>query len=222
MTPDGRSVAFVSSDRYVVTPPTPLSRAQVYVRDLVTGTTRLVTLNRDGAPSRWDHELVQPVISPDGSRVAFDSEDDNLVEGDLNGGSDVFVRDLNTNTTQLVSERHPDRAVLSGPALNGLANASCISSNARWLVFTSHDGNLVPNDTNGLADTFIRDLLTGATFTVGVSNDFNEQPVLSADGRYVAYVKLGNRSGPSDFAQVYRYDLQTGAGCCFRAGPSIW
>lgn len=210
MTPDGRFVAFVSSDRYLVTPPTPLSRAQVYVRDLVARTNRLVTVNRDGAPSRWDHELIQPVISPDGSLVAFDSEDDNLVEGDLNQASDVFVRDLNANTTRLVSERHPDRTGLSGPALNGLANASCISSNARWLVFTSHDGDLVPNDTNGLADIFIRDLLTGATFTVGISNGVNEQPVLSADGRYVAYVKWGNRSGPSDFAQVYRHDVQAG------------
>jgi Tol biopolymer transport system component len=213
MTPDGRFVAFVSSDPNLVTPATPPGRAQIFVRDLVAGTTRLVTGNRDDTPSRWDHELIQPVISPDGSLVAFDSEDDNLVEGDLNQASDVFVRDLNTNTTHLVSERHPDRTSLSGAALSGLANASCISSNSRWLVFTSHDGDLVPNDTNGLADIFIRDILTGATFTAGISNDLNDlndQPVLSANGRYVAYVKSRNLGDTFTKGQVYRHDVQTG------------
>jgi Tol biopolymer transport system component len=209
MTPDGRFVAFVSFDPNLVTPSIPLGRAQVYVRDLVAGTTRLVTVNQDGAPSRWDHELIQPVLSPDGSLVAFDSEDDNLVEGDLNQASDVLVRDLSTNTTHLVSERHPDRTSLSGAALSGLANASCISSNARWLVFTSHDGDLVSNDTNGLADIFIREIETGATFTVGISNDFNDQPVISADGRYVAYVKRPVGS-PVEITQVYRHDVKSG------------
>jgi len=179
----------VSSDPGMVTPQSATGPGQVYVRDLVAETTRLVTVDRDGAPSRWDHEFIRPAISPDGSQVVFDSEDDNLVAGDLNRASDVFVRDMIANTTQLVSERHAERPSVTGQGMAALANASCISSNARWLVFTSQDGDLVLDDTNGLADIFIRDLETGAISTVGISPDFNEQPVLSADGRYMAYVK---------------------------------
>jgi len=208
---DGRCVAFRSSATDLVTNTLGFG-TQIFLRDLRSATTRLVTVGMDSEASRWDYDRIEPAVSPDGRLVAFDSEDDQLVPDDSNRACDVFVRDLTAETTELISQRAPDRPCISGAALSSLPNASCISSNGRWVVFTSLDSERVVGDTNGMADLFVRDLEAGTVQAVNLGTNFNEQAAMSADGRYVAYVEW---SGPipsaTGVARVYRYDTLTGA-----------
>lgn len=104
-----------------------------------------------------------PSPSGNGRAVAFASDADNLVAGDRNGERDVFVRDRRARTTVMVSV---------GPAgvpANGYSSGPLISRQGRRVVFESMASNLVPNDTNGRPDVFLRDLEAGTTTRVSVA-----------------------------------------------------
>ena len=104
------------------------------------------------------------MISADGRFVAFSSYASNLVPGDTNGWYDVFIHDRQTGRTQRVS-------VSSGGAQgNGNSNSPGISADGRFFAFASAAGNLVPGDTNNLADVFVHDRQTGETQRVSVSS----------------------------------------------------
>jgi hypothetical protein len=87
--------------------------------------------------------------------VAFDSLATNLVPGDTNGTWDVFVRDRQTGSTERVSVDS------TGAQGSGVSNNASISADGRYVGFNSGATNLVPDDTNGVADVFVRDLLAG-------------------------------------------------------------
>src|SRR6476469_4837110 len=122
-------------------------------------------------------------ISANGRFVAFQSQASNLVPGDTNNQSDIFVRDLLTNTTTRVSV---DSAGNPG---NSPSNYSAISADGRFVAFQSYDSNLVPGDTNNKNDIFVRDLSTNTTTRVSVDsagipgNNDSFNPSISADGR---------------------------------------
>ena len=126
-------------------------------------------------------------ISADGRYVAFASSASNLVSGDTNGKVDIFVRDTVTNTTTRVS-------VDSGGAeANNHSTFPSISADGRYVAFVSQADNLVPGDTNGKDDIFVRDTVTNTTTRVSVDsggaegNGYSYLPSISADGRYVAF-----------------------------------
>lgn len=127
--------------------------------------------------------------SYDGNVLAFDSDASNLVTGDTNGVTDVFVRDLNAGTTTRVSV---SSAGLQG---NGFSNRPSISSDGRYVAFTSNANNLVAGDTNALEDVFVHDRTSGTTTRVSVTNAgaqgtgyaYASGPSLSADGQVVAF-----------------------------------
>ena len=212
LTPDGRSVAFVSAATDLVTNLT-AGRFQVYVRNLQAGTTRLASVNLNGRGANASHELTLPALSHDGRLVAFDSMAEDLVPDDRNQASDVFVRDLVAGTTQLISERDPGLPSLTGLALSSLASGTCISSNARWVAFSSLDGDLVAEDTNGWPDLFVRDLVTGTVQCAGFGTNASGDQVVSADGHFVAYtLRATNDPGSAlGLGDVYRYDTQGGS-----------
>lgn len=209
MTPDGRSVAFVSSANDLVT--NAVTGFQIYARDLVAGTTRLVTSQLDGSASRWDYEAVLPAISPDGQQIAFESEDDGLVAEDLNHAADVFVRDLATESTRLISRRHPARPAATGAGFSLLANGSCVDSNASRLVFASSDG-VLPGDTNGWPDIFIRDLTNGELRSAAWGTNAAGEPAISSDGRFVAFTRWATNERNSTFGagEICRFEPATG------------
>ena len=105
-----------------------------------------------------------------------------------------------------------------GGRSNGESVESRASADGRFVAFASYASNLVPRDTNGTSDIFVRDRVAGATRRVSVSdagaqaNDFSFDPDISADGRYVAFssdaTNLLDRRGPR--AQVYVRDLAAG------------
>jgi Tol biopolymer transport system component len=155
-----------------------------------------------------------PSISADGRYVVFTSDATNLVPGDTNGVGGVFVRDRSTGTTSMVSLRS------DGDQSNAGGYDPSISADGRYVVFTSLATNLVPGDTNGKADVFVHDRSTGTTSRVSVrsngdqaNNRRSDEPSISADGRYVAFVSgaanlvRGDTNGKAD---VFVHDRQTG------------
>jgi Tol biopolymer transport system component len=126
---------------------------QVMVRDRLAGTTEMESVSPLGQPGNWDSYC--PSISADGRYVAFVSISRNLVPRDPNGASDVFVRDRLMHSTE-------NDSVDSYDAPGNLTSfVPSISSNGRFVVFISESSNLVPNDTNGFSDVFVRDRTHG-------------------------------------------------------------
>ena len=116
----------------------------------------LVTATTAGAPANESAAQDGISTSAGGSLVAFVSASSALVSDDTNGVRDVFVRDVDTGVTTRVS-------VGDGGQANGASSNARISADGRYVVFTSQATNLVPGDTNGVSDVFLRDLAAGTT-----------------------------------------------------------
>ncbi len=189
---NGRFVAFVSDAADLVTNSIARGPGQAYVnvfvRDLAAGTTELISVSADGHGSGQGHS-VNPLISSDGRFVVFESDAGDLVDADTNGARDVFVRDRVSGTTTLVS------AAGVGPgAGNGASSQAVMTPDGRFVAFVSTAANLVPNDTNGIPDVFLRDLSLGTTTlisegAVAGANAFatSRNPSIGDDGKVVAF-----------------------------------
>jgi Tol biopolymer transport system component len=199
MTPDARHVAFVSSasdlfggSELVLS----TNIFRLYVRDLVAGIPRLIAVtNGTGVPTGFDIHAVVPSISANGLRVAFDTDAPDIVPGDNNQASDVFVRDLDGTPTRLGSARHADRPATAGLQSAGIAMNS-ISSNGLRVAFSSLDDPRVPFDTNRQHDVFVRDLsalntvaISDVARTLAPTNEASIDPILSANGESVMYLR---------------------------------
>lgn len=207
---DGHLVAFLSNATNLVA--VPVITGDVYVRDLLAGTTTMVSINSAGTAGGNGFSN-RPVISADGSRVAFGSNATDLVATtDANGASrDVFVRNLTAGTTTLVSINSAGTA--SG---NGTSGEPSISADGNRIAFESEATDLVPGfvDGNaaGLKDVFVRDLGAGTTTLVSINsagtasgNGESGVPAISEDGSHVAYqsaatnlTALGDTNGALD------------------------
>ena len=211
ISPDGRFVAFLSSASNLVVGDTN-NVVDVFVRDLLMGGITRVSV--DSAGVQASNASNDPSISRDGRFVAFDSTATNLVPGDTNAANDVFVRDLLNNTTVRASV---DSAGNQG---NGSCGVPSISADGRWVGFAGFANNLVPGDTNGVLDVFVRDLqgLTTARMSVSSSgaqsNGNSGASSISADGRWISFgstatnLVLGDTNGVAD---VFAHDRLSGA-----------
>jgi Tol biopolymer transport system component len=131
------------------------SATQVWRGDVSSGATLLVSVASDGV-SEADGSARSTAISPDGRYVAFASLAGNLVAGDDNGVKDVFLRDLESGQTLLVS-RTP-----SGKAGAGWSLQPCFSRDGQSLFFVSSAPDLAVGDYNQAADLFKVDLLSAS------------------------------------------------------------
>src|SRR5205809_84055 len=207
---DGRFVLFLSEANNLVTNDTN-GVSDVFMRDLQTGTTTLVSVNSAGTGGNG--ASTSPLISPDGRYVAFVSAAGNLVANDTNNANDIFVRDLQNNTTTLVSVSMD--GATSG---NGGSDWPTMTPDGRWVAFVSKATNLVAGASNNLGDIYARDLVSGTTIWVGTNvaaimsgvnsqshpiNSYN--PVVSDNGNYVAFKSVGAA------LLVLRHNLQTDA-----------
>ncbi len=144
----GRYVAFTSQPSTLVSHDT-TGFADIFVRDRKTDKTRLVSLSSSGAQGNNGSFLVDPAITPDGRFVAFGSIATNLIAGGTTG-EQVFVRDLASHKTTLISVSS------SGVQGNNSSFDASITSDGRFVAFNSNATNLVPNDSAGFRDVFVR------------------------------------------------------------------
>jgi len=162
----------------------------VYVRDTVAGTTALVSVSSAGVKGNGDSSA--PSISADGRYITFSSLAGNLVAGDTNGTSDLFLHDMQTGQTMRVNvNNNGDQAVGAQPT------TAALSADGRYVVWSSVATNLVAGDTNASRDVFRRDLVSGVTTRVNVTPAggqsagdlaaFTIRVTVSADGRYVSF-----------------------------------
>jgi len=149
-----------------------------------------------------DKNSRSPAVSADGRYVAFASDATNLVPSDTNGFTDVFVRDTCVGAPAGCTPSTVRVSVDSnGAQANGFSFSPAISADGRYVAFASDATNLVPSDTNGFTDIFVRDTCVGApvgctpsTTRVSVDSQGNQSrlpsvsPATSANGRYVAFV----------------------------------
>jgi Tol biopolymer transport system component len=178
----------------------------------VLGTTAVVSVDSAGVLANATSQ--SPAISTDGRYVAFQSYATNLVAGDTNRCTDIFVHDRQTGVTTRISV---DSA---GIQANNESESPAISADGRYVAFVSRASNLIPADTNPQRDVFVHDRDTGKTTRVSVdsagleANHQSTSPTLSADGRYVAFVTradnlapgIPHSSGVVDFVVVHDRD----------------
>ncbi len=187
---DGRYVVFVSDSANLV-PSDANGFWDVFVHDRWNQTTECVSVDLSGVPS--NSLSTEPSISLDGRFVCFTSFSDNIVPQDWNWAYDVFVRDLKTGTTSRVS------LGVGGLEGDGSSKFGGISGDGNFVAFVSSATNLVPNDTNGEEDHFVRDLSTGFIERINVDSNGVQAafsgsgsksggpPSLSSDGRFAVF-----------------------------------
>ncbi|QRM27783.1 M10 family metallopeptidase C-terminal domain-containing protein [Microvirga sp. VF16] len=210
ISPDGRYVTFESYASDLVAGDTNNTR-DVFLKDLFTGAVARLSTSSDGTGGDGDSRSAQ--ISPDGRYVLFESNATNLVAGDTNGTSDVFLKDLLTGEIRRISTDS------SGTEGNGYSYQARFSADGRSVVFTSRASNFVPGDNNADYDVFLKDLATGAidrlstTSTGAEVHGWSEEPRLSKDGRYLIFASAADDVVPGDSNHKYdlfRKDLVTG------------
>ena len=166
MTPDGRFVAFVSIASNLV-PDDTNGVGDVFVRDRQSGVTERVSVGIKGAEGNGDSNFLgiatNPSISNDGRFVAFKSEASNLVRGDRNGVTDVFVRDRLLGITERVSVDNAGREAAGG------GDDPAISPDGRFVAFVTSDF-----DENFSFDVYMRDRVAGTTQRTSVAHDGGE------------------------------------------------
>jgi Tol biopolymer transport system component len=194
ISPDGRFVGFVSLADDLDGPAN--GQQDAFVHDRFSGATALVSIGHGGAAA--DGASYSPLFSADGRFVAFRSEASNLVPGDGNGASDVFVRDLATGTTERIS------LDASGGDPDAWSYYQTISADGRYVCFQSEASDLVAGDVNATFDVFVRDRLAGVTEIASVGSggaktgffQFNVEPAISADGNCVVFTSVDEELAP--------------------------
>jgi hypothetical protein len=163
----------------------------------------------DSAGYEGDRVSRNPSISSDGQLIVFASEATNLVEGDSNNVQDIFLHDWLTGITSRLI------VGLQGQEANGTSAWPEISADGTTVAFSSTASNLVEGDTNGVEDVFVVELTSGSIERVSLSSSKSQanlasyQPVISGDGRFVAFISLATnlfQGADSGTAEVYLYD----------------
>ena len=205
MSAAGRFVAFESYASNLV-PGDVNGKQDIFIHDRTSGSTSLVAKNSNGGPANG--ESFRPAFSADGRYVAFDSSAGNLVVGDTNycflgapySCQDVFVLDRQSGVTTRESV-HNDGSQIAQPSYG-----AAISADGRSIAFISGAITLVPGNTNGFFNIYVRDRQSGVTQLVSADstgtqfgNGSSHQPAISADGRFVAFWSQASNLVSPDF-----------------------
>lgn len=217
ITANGRYVAFQSEATNLAVGDFNVS-SDIFLRDRLTGLTTIVSVSTGGAIGNGPS--FNPVISADGFFIVYASSATNLVPNDTNQRIDVFLRNLNTGQTRLVTN-------VTGGA-NGDSDQPTISSDGQFIAFRSTATNLVANDTLGFADIFVRDM-SGTTFelvsqtTAGAhANGASDLPSISADGSRIVFASQAANLAPSGApaVNVLLRDRSAGTTTLLNSGPA--
>ncbi|MGW7411481.1 TolB family protein [Streptomyces sp. NPDC054863] len=153
-------------------------------------------------------------LSADGRFAVFTTADTQVVPGDTNGQSDVFVRDLRRGTVERVN------VASDGTQANGSSYSAQISADGRYVAFISSATNLTKwsQAPEFAQDVYLHDRGTGRTERVSVAPDggsawARDNLAMSADGRYLAFDGNSQRleGDPKNQTLAYLVDRSTGA-----------
>jgi hypothetical protein len=190
VSPNGRYVVF-TSDATNLVPNDTNNASDVFLRDNQTGTTERVSVGANAAQGNSGSN--QGLVSSDGRYVAFESDSDNLVTGDTNTATDVFVRDRQLATTTRVSIRN------GGGEADDASFLQSMTPDAGIIVFSSDATNLIgTTDQNFVTDVYIRDRVAAKTQRISVGTDGSEGDSdstiasISDNGRYVAFLSAAS------------------------------
>jgi Tol biopolymer transport system component len=206
---DGRYVAFSTESSNLVADDTN-GRYDVYRRDLQTGETIRASVGPNG--EQGNDLSGAPTISADGRYIAFHCAASNFVTPDTNL-IDIMRKDLLTGQVEIVDLSN------SGTQAHGQCYQASISADGSRVAFISQASDLVPGDSNGRWDVFVRDFATHQTDRISVDSAGNEAnhhswfPHFSADGRFVAFASVASNLVSPDtngFPDAFVYEMATG------------
>jgi Tol biopolymer transport system component len=206
---NGRYVVF-TSDAGNLTNGDNNGKRDIFVYDRDTDTTERVSISSAGVES--NNSAYSPSISSSGRFITFQSSASNLVEGDTNQRTDIFVYDRDTHKVERISVNN------SGSQGNGDSFPPSISGDGRYVTFQSAASNLVANDTNNESDIFVYDRDDNSIERVSVDsngtegNGVSSSPHLSADGRYVTFSSFASNLVNGDTnsrSDIFVYDRET-------------
>lgn len=224
ISPNGRWVAFASFATTLV-PGDTNDTTDMFVRDRDTSTTTRVSVDSNGGQAD-DASLFRPAISEDGRYVAFESNASNLVAGQDGVTSDIYLHDRLTGETSLVSRTS------SGGFANGSNMRPSITPDARLVAFFGDASNLVPGDTNGMFDVFVRDRGTAALSALSCFGDGAGTPCpcgnsghagrgcANSSGKSGLLTALGSTSVANDTLSLTSTGMMAGSYCIFRQGTA--
>jgi Tol biopolymer transport system component len=195
---DGRYATLMASVGFI---------PRLFLYDRFTNTTKNLTELSNSSAASAD-------LSASGRFVAFTSAASNLVVGDGNGFTDIFVQDIQSGKNELITK------ALDGSSANEMSYYSALSADGQFVAFSSAASNLVANDKNNLADAFVRNRKTGKTTRVSVSSAGKEGAMgigssglidISGDGRYVVFSSGSSNlvAGDDTSEDVFIHDTKT-------------
>lgn len=186
------------------------NHSDAYIRNMTTGELTLVTIGSTG--NVGDADTYAAAMSGDGSIIAFESIATDLVSGDDNGVSDLFIRDTIAGTTT--------RVLGTGGSQGGFSvDVYDISEDGTQVLFGTFSNNYVLNDTNDSTDLFVYNTQSGIIERVSVdsmgneANGASQTAQMDASGRYITFESKATNLDPNDstsLKDVFLHDRQTG------------
>jgi Tol biopolymer transport system component len=213
---DGRYIVFQSHASNLVAGDTN-QLVDVFVHDRVSGQTARVSVSSSGAQGSGPSGIEGFTISGDGRFVVFVSRAVDLVPDDTNDVTDIFMHDRVTGQTSRVSVSS------LGVQGNGYSFGPSVSNDGRYVAFESESSNLVPNDTNGVRDVFVRDTWTGTTARASEGPGGTEWSAaiagatLSSNGLHLAF----SAHFAAGVYQIFVMDLATHQVVLASQGPGL-
>lgn len=187
---DGRYIAFESIAQNIVSEDNN-EASDIFVRDRDTEEVKRVSITSDNRQATGGS--YNPSISADGNYIAFES-DAALVSEDTNNTTDIYVRNVQEGTTEIVSV-DADNSIVDS---NDNSSEPSISADGRYIVFKS-EAKLVPRDTDNSSNIYVRDLELGTIQLVDLATDGSQastnnysgyrsdRPFINGDGRYIGF-----------------------------------
>ncbi len=187
------------------------SKRDVFLRNTQSSTTSRISLTSSGTEANGASRL--PVISADGRYIVFESDASNLVMGDSNGTTDVFLFDRNNDSLKRLSTNN------SGNAGNNTSQRAAISADGRFVAFESDASDLISGDSNNSSDIFVYELATNNLTRVSIgsgteqANNDSYRADISGDGRFIVFDSTATNLVDSDSnssRDIFLHDRQTG------------
>jgi Tol biopolymer transport system component len=221
--PTGRFVAFASqATNLTQTGPELVGKKwRVYIYDRINNNTYMISFSKNGQDSNGDSD--DPQFNADCSSVVFESTSSDLVSGDTNAATDVFVRRLQERKTELVSDNE-------GRSLNNASFNPAINSDGIMVAFTSYATNL-PGAITGEPSVYLMDTRTKKVTNVSAafkglatSNEGFSWASFSPDGRYLVFRSLEDKTTQMGGPAVLVWDtkLRRSAILDINGNPTGW